>query len=135
MRRTDMSPPTRSTIQTVLRFGVVGVLNTALDFAVFLLLTKKIGMHPAIANVISYCVGLTNSFICNKLWTFGAVAQRTHVGKQFAVFAALNLAGLAISTTIVAALQFIGPATAKLISIPFVFAWNYWTSRRFVYRG
>lgn len=116
------------------RFGMVGVLNTAVDIAVFTLLTRVWHVPPVFANPVSYGIGLVNSFVCNKFWTFGGTTQRVPVAAQFVRFSALNLAGLALSTLIVGMLQSLGATTAKLISVPIVFAWNYWASRRFVYR-
>lgn len=130
-----MAAPLALKFKTAMRFGLVGILNTLLDFGVFLLLARVVGIPVALANTVSYSVGLANSFVCNKLWTFGSVPQRLPVGRQFIFFAALNLAGLALSTLIVTALQSLGLTMAKLISVPVVFAWNYWTSRRFVYRA
>lgn len=124
----------RAMRHTVVRFGLVGILNTCLDLACFLLLTQAFELRAVVANLISYSIGLVNSFVCNKLWTFGTTSQPTPVGRQFVLFVAFNLAGLVISTAIVATLQSLGPAVAKLISIPVVFAWNYWTSKRFIYR-
>lgn len=125
--------PSSTTWHTLLRFGVVGVLNTALDVAVFLLLVRVFNVHVAPANVMSYSLGLINSYVCNRWWTFGEVSQRLPVGRQFLLFAIFNLAGLALSTAMVASLQSLGATLAKLLSVPAVFVWNYATSRRFVY--
>jgi len=122
------------TLPTIVRFGAVGVLNTLLDVGCFLLLARVFDVPVMVANSISYSIGLTNSFVCNKLWTFGSAPQSVPVGRQFVLFVALNLAGLAISSVMVATLQPLGLVIAKLISVPVVFAWNYWTNRRFVYR-
>jgi len=52
------------------KFGMVGVLNTAVDFAVFMLLTRAAGLAPEISKVISYSAGVVNSYIFNSRWTF-----------------------------------------------------------------
>lgn len=52
-----------------LRFGVVGLSNTAVDFAAFFLLTW--GSVPyLLAQVLAYGAGVTNSFLLNRRWTF-----------------------------------------------------------------
>ena len=54
-----------------IKFNLVGLVNTGITFAVFFLLNKYIHIDKLIAEPIGYCLGLINSFIMNKLWTFG----------------------------------------------------------------
>lgn len=59
-----------------LRFVLVGVLNTAIDIALFLLLTA-VGVAVLPANMISTGVALAVSFLVNRSYTFrsdGAIA-------------------------------------------------------------
>ena len=67
-----------------IKFGLIGVLNTLVDFVVFYLLDKfviqdgptvvllgvTIVAGPYISNAISYVVANIHSFIWNKFWTF-----------------------------------------------------------------
>jgi putative flippase GtrA len=53
----------------LLRFSVVGVINTAVDFGVFFVLS--LGMIPyLLAQLISYSAGVINSYFLNRRWTF-----------------------------------------------------------------
>lgn len=68
----------------ILRFSLVGLLNTALDLLVFngfvwLLPTRNTAML-LIYNSIAYAIGGINSFLLNKYWTFGR-RQATSVGE------------------------------------------------------
>ncbi len=56
----------------LVRFALVGVLNTAIDLGLFALLTYNVGLDPLLANVFSFTAGAANSFVLNKYWTFGA---------------------------------------------------------------
>jgi len=56
----------------LVRFALVGVLNTAIDLGLFALLTLRVGLDPLLANVFSFTAGAANSFVLNKYWTFGA---------------------------------------------------------------
>jgi len=49
----------------VLKFGVVGIVNTAVDFALFSGLTVGLGARAIPANVASYSVGIATSFLLN----------------------------------------------------------------------
>ena len=58
-----------------LKFGIVGVSNTLLTFAVYTLLLKVFGVWYLAAAAIGFCVGAVNGFLLNRRWTF-----RGHVG-------------------------------------------------------
>jgi putative flippase GtrA len=57
------------------KFGIVGVSNTLLTFAVYTLLLKVFGVWYLAASAIGFVVGTINSFLLNRRWTF-----RGHVG-------------------------------------------------------
>src|SRR5271166_7070731 len=57
------------------KFGIVGVSNTLLTFAVYTLLLKVFGVWYLAASAIGFIVGATNGFLLNRRWTFSG-----HVG-------------------------------------------------------
>ena len=57
-------------IKQFIKFIIVGILNTLLTFLTFKILTDLFHVNDSISNISSYIVGLINSFILNKLWTF-----------------------------------------------------------------
>lgn len=79
-----------------LKFAVVGVLNTALDAGVYLMLTRWLGLAalPVLAKGISYGVGTLNSFAWNRSWTFKSEAG---VVTTLASFVFANLVALAVN--------------------------------------
>ncbi len=52
------------------KFGLVGVLNTALTLFIIWLLYSVFKTNYYTANAIGYLAGFTNSFVLNKIWTF-----------------------------------------------------------------
>ncbi len=53
------------------RFGMVGILNTLLDFAIFNALSgKRIGWGKIQANTVSTTVAMTCSFLLNRMYVF-----------------------------------------------------------------
>jgi putative flippase GtrA len=52
-----------------IKYSLTGVMNTAVDFGVFALLTW-LGLGMYISQVISYSAGILNSYIVNRSWTF-----------------------------------------------------------------
>ncbi len=45
-------------------------MNTIITLSTIFLLTKVFKSNYILANIIGYILGLTNSFLMNKLWTF-----------------------------------------------------------------
>src|SRR4029077_3616592 len=57
------------------KFGIVGVSNTLLTFAIYTLLLKVFGVWYLAASAIGFVAGAVNGFLLNRRWTF-----RGHVG-------------------------------------------------------
>jgi putative flippase GtrA len=76
------------------KFGIVGVSNTALTFIVYTLLLKVFGVWYLAASAIGFAVGATNGFLLNRRWTF-----REHVGDSLTPvrWAIVQGGGLAIN--------------------------------------
>lgn len=50
------------------RFGIVGVVATALQYAVYLVLNRL--MHPTAANTIAYAVSFAFNYVASTRYTF-----------------------------------------------------------------
>jgi putative flippase GtrA len=59
----------RSLIQLI-KFGLVGIMNTLITLAVIYVLMNLFGFDYRLSNLIGYILGLINSFIWNRNWTF-----------------------------------------------------------------
>jgi len=82
------------------KFAVVGVLNTAVDFVAFNVLATLVGMPIIAANVASYSLGVINSYVWNRRWTFGdRPSERRRA--EFVRFIIANIAGAGINTALV----------------------------------
>lgn len=115
-------------ITKLIKFGLVGIGNTMVDFAVYTLLVSFTGIDAVICNVISYMCGVLNSFVLNKVWTFSDAA-RGNTATRLLLFYVANGLGLVSSTFIVWLLADpLGPLIAKLIAVPCVFLMNYASS-------
>lgn len=117
-------------VATVLRFASVGAVTTCLDFALFSI-AIGIGTAPVAANIGSYSCGIVVSYLLNRSFTFRVAGSSA----QAARFVAITLAGLALSTLLVAMLaHFMLPLFAKIVSVPLVFLWNYLMAQHWVFR-
>ncbi len=78
-----------SEIKQVGRFGLVGILNTVIDFVIFNLL--RLLLPVAIAGVLSGTVAMINSYIFNQRFTFRTKQVST---QRMVAFFALTAFGL-----------------------------------------
>ena len=78
----------------LLKFGLVGVVNTTISVLCYILLVK-LGISYILSNIISYILGILNSYYWNKKWVFNYQNSKTPV---FIKFVAVNLVVLGIST-------------------------------------
>ena len=76
------------------KFGIVGISNTLLTFAVYTVLLKVFGVWYIAASAIGFVVGATNGFLLNRRWTFAG-----HVGDAYTPvrWATVQTAGLGLN--------------------------------------
>ncbi len=84
-----------------LTFAAIGLVNTAVTFAVFNLCTAA-GLPAAAANALGWTAGFANSFLMNRTWTF-ADRRDLSTHRTLARFAATNAVAFAVSEAVVLA--------------------------------
>ena len=125
-----------------LRFGLVGVINTAIDFGILFLLVKAFNLPAIGSNYISTSVALVFSFFANKKFTFKN--NSSNQVKQFAVFLAITLIGLWIIQPLIingseilfekiALNTDLSLLISKLLATIASLIWNYLMYRKFVF--
>lgn len=119
----------------VAKFGIVGVLNTSIDFGILNLLilltdfTRGAGI--GLINVPSFSLAILNSYFWNRKWVF----KDSHKGNFF-IFVAVTVIGLLINTSVVVVITtFIPPIivgsptiwanVAKVFATGFSMVWNF----------
>jgi putative flippase GtrA len=64
------------------KYLLVGVLNTAIGYAIIFLCMYAFGFSAVISNVVGYALGMTTSYMLNQSFTFrGAVPGRGTVAR------------------------------------------------------
>ena len=111
------------------------MINTAVHFAVFMLLLQRLGVPVLAASTIGYSAGVANSYFMNRLWTF-AVTTRVN-GLEFGRFVLVNLVALALNlvvlqylTTVIGLSPEVSQVLAIGVSLVANFAGNKWWAFR-----
>lgn len=126
-----------------LRFGVVGTAGFVVDTAVlYAALALGAGLYGG--RVLSYLAAATCTWALNRAWTFRRAARtggRAAMGRQWALFVAVNLVGFAANygtyallvanVPLVAADPVYGVAAGAIAGM----GGNFLLSRRYVFRG
>ncbi len=74
----------RKTGIQLLKYGVIGVMNTLITLVTFYLLNTWAGVAYGIANIVGYVLGVINSFLWNRNWVF---KTRNNIGREALLFA------------------------------------------------
>ena len=117
----------------LVKFGLVGGSGYLINLAVFAVLVETFGLHHVGAALGAFCVAVTNNFLLNRHWTFGAGGG--HAGFQAMRFFAVSIAALTINLIALEALvsgttlgDLPAQAIAVAIAMPFNFLGNkLWT--------
>jgi putative flippase GtrA len=117
------------------KFGVVGVSNTLIFFAVYTLLWKEFGVWYVVASGIGFAVGAVNGFLWNRAWTF-----RGHVGdaltpvRWFVVQTSGLLINLGLVYLFVDGLG-LGKLSGQAATIVIVTVLTFFANRAWTFRG
>lgn len=122
---------------SILRFGLVGVLNLATDWGGYIVLVKGTDLPPAVANILSFSTAIGVSYYLNSRWTFSSSTESRQILDlgRIGKFILVNIGGLALSTSLVVIFNTVaGEVLAKALSVPIVFIYNFTASRTFVFK-
>ena len=131
----------KATKHRPLRFAIVGISNTVLDFTLMNLLSLA-GLNLIIANTISTGIAMIYSFLMNKKWTFRNAGQ--DYLRQVILFFVFTAIGIwVIQNGLIILAQHYLPRfglsdqafnnLAKLGASVFSLTWNYLTYNHFVF--
>lgn len=133
----ESSPPTEQTwLHQAMKFGIVGVSNTMVDWGLYFILTRWLGLGtlPVLAKALSYGAGILNSYIWNKRWTF---RSRQRGLRPLLLFITVNVIALGVNAGVLqAGLSF---GTSELIALALAtgitLLWNFFMSKRIVFQS
>jgi len=136
-----------------IKFALVGISGTVVDFGIFNLLSSIMGFATIPSSVVSFIAAVFNNFFWNRHWTYPE-SKEFPFSEQFGKFGVVSLAGLIIRTIIFAKIEIpliqlsetyfgqinissevIGHNLTLAIVIVIVLFWNYFVNRLCTYKG
>jgi putative flippase GtrA len=130
--------------ETKFRFGLIGGLNTLLDFGLLFVFSSLLGVPKLFANILSTSVAFVFSFFANKKYTFKS-SSKENIVREMALFTVVTLFGLWVIQGLI--IHFLTPViinlgtteelallASKLIATVASLIWNYLLYSRVVFK-
>ena len=117
-----------------MKFGIVGVVATAIDFGVLIALTEWLHMDPVASAAISFTVSVLFNYAASMRFVFQRREDMSRT-RELVIFVVLSLVGLAINEALmwlgvnVASLNYV---LVKLLATAVVMLWNFLSRKRWL---
>ena len=125
--------------KTLVKFSLVGVVGTSVDFLFYKVFINYFGVPPATSKGFSTEIAILNNFLLNNYWTFKYRKTKTNLWQKLGIFNLVSLGGLVMGVLIVKYLHstfgdgfinvFGRPVAYNnfyfFATIPFVMTWNF----------
>ncbi len=121
----------------IMKFGVVGVIATVIDFGVMIFLTEVFGINPVASATVSFTVSVIFNYLASMRYVF---SHREGMSRQreFVIFIVLSIIGLVIND----ALMWVGTEMTpvdyrivKVLATAVVMVWNFVSRKIFLDGG
>lgn len=124
----------RHLIEQFVKFGIVGVIATAIDFVALIALTEWAGMDPVASAAISFTLSVLFNYAASMRFVF---QRREDISRsrELVIFVVLSLVGLFINEALmwlgvnVASLNYV---LVKLLATVVVMLWNFLSRKRWL---
>jgi putative flippase GtrA len=149
----------RADLMRFLKFCVVGIIGTAIDFGIFNVLHNILGWDRILSNTLSVTAAIVNNYIWNLYWVYPETRGRQNT-KKFIQFVIVSISAWALNTGILwsserwlfgtrsllsgivgAAAQMVGTEhevlssnAAKVLATGIVLFWNFFVNRLWTFR-
>ena len=119
-------------MQKLIRFGLTGLVTTAIHYGVTMALVDGARMHPAPANGIAFVCATVFGFTVNSLWSFARPMNAARFVRYLLVCAVALVVAIALSAVVYRlGFHYLIATTAVAVTVPaFTFlAHARWTFR------
>ena len=117
-----------------MKFGVVGVIATVIDFGIMNLLHYGLGLNILIANTSGFIISLIFNYLASMKYVF-AHKEGMSRRREFIIFVVLSVIGLVLNDGIVLALNAglgLEANIAKICATALVMVYNFVTRKIFL---
>jgi putative flippase GtrA len=123
------------TLMKATSFALVGVVNTAIDLAVFVAAYNWLHLSLIPANVLAWFVAVSFSYVLNSTITFAAESGRKLRWRDYGTFVASGVVGVVANTATLVLASYVVPVwLAKAMAIGVSFLVNFSMSHFVVFR-
>lgn len=112
----------------LLKFGVVGVIATIIDFFFLFLFTDVFGMYYLLSAAISFVLSTLFNYVASMRFVFNSKFSKDEKSKELILFVILSVSGLLLNQFLLwffvekIALYYMA---AKIVATFFVMMWNF----------
>lgn len=85
----------KNLIIQIIKFSIVGVIATIIDFSVLMLLKEVVHLDVLVASALSFCVSVVANYILSMLFVFKG--GKNGKIKEFIIFVVLSVGGLLLN--------------------------------------
>lgn len=85
----------KNLIIQIIKFSIVGVIATIIDFGVLMLLKEVVHLDVLVASALSFCVSVVANYILSMLFVFKG--GKNGKIKEFIIFVVLSIGGLLLN--------------------------------------
>lgn len=121
----------------VIKFGIVGVVASLIDYAILMLLTQVLGWDVALSSALSFSISLVFNYLASMRYVFSrreGLSRR----REFVVFVALSLIGLLLNVacmwvgTLALGDAAVAVTVNKVIATAVVSVWNFCSRKKWL---
>ena len=117
---------TQAIVYKLIKFMLVGIGGTAIDFGITYFLKEKVKTNKYIANSIGYMSAATSNYIFTRIWAFDNT--NPDILKQYLIFVTISLIGLALMNLFIWIFHEkfrINFYVAKVLALMIVLVWTF----------
>lgn len=76
--------PMKTTLRQMIRYGIVGIASNAAGYLLYLAITAA-GVEHKLAMTLMYGIGVVQTFIFNKRWSFNDIGSHRHAFIRYVI--------------------------------------------------
>ena len=94
-----MNANVKKVLAEIIRFGIIGVLATFVDWGIFRILSRYLGVYYILSSIFSFSVSVIFNYLFSRAWVFH-VTEKQNLVREFVLFMITSIIGLGINTLV-----------------------------------